>query len=142
MNDPLSELQVLVVDNQKSMRSILRELLQSIGIRGVTEAANGLEALAHLKNTQKPCDLIMCDLYMEKMDGMELCNRIRNDAALRSRLIPVIILTGETNQLVLDVVQQVGAATILKIPVSPIELKTTIQRLVGFSVEKSPAKAT
>ena len=142
MNDPLSELQVLVVDDMKSMRGILRGLLNSIGIRSVTEAANGLEALAHLQNTQKPCDLIICDLYMEKMDGMELCNRIRNDAALRSRLIPIIILTGETNELVLDVVQQVGAATILKKPVPPQELKTTIQRLIGFMVEKSPAKTT
>ena len=142
MSDPLSELQVLVVDDQKSMRGILRGLLQSIGIRGVTEAANGLEALAHLQNTKKQCDLIMCDLYMEKMDGMELCNRIRNDAVLRSRLIPILILTGETNQLVLDVVQQVGAATILKKPVAPQELKSTIQRLVGFSSGKSPVKVS
>lgn len=139
MNDPLSVLQIMVVDDQSSMRSILRELLQSIGIRGITEASNGAEALAHLKSHGTACDLIMCDLYMEKMDGMELCNKIRTDEALRKRRIPFVMLTGESNALVLEVIRQVGAATILKKPISPAELKRAIEQLVGFSGRKTPS---
>lgn len=139
MNDPLSVLQVLLVDDQRSMRGILRDLLQSIGIRRITEAANGVEALAHLNAYDLSCDLIICDLYMEKMDGMELCNKIRNDGSLRNRRIPIIMLTAENNALVLDVVRQVGAATILHKPISGVELKTAIERLVGFSGGKSPS---
>lgn len=141
MNDPLSVLQVLLVDDQRSMRGIMRELLQSIGIRRIAEAANGVEALAHLNSPVLPCDLIICDLYMEKMDGMELCNRIRSDASLRSRRIPIIMLTAENNELVLGVVRQVGAAAILNKPISAAELKTAIERLVGFSGGKSPSLA-
>lgn len=141
MNNPLSVLQVLIVDDETAMRGIVRSLLNTIGIRSITEASNGAEALAHLKANLVPCDLIMCDLYMDKMDGMQFCNMIRKDEALRNRRIPIIIMTSENNPLVLDVVRQVGAGEVLIKPIAPIDLKSTIEKLVGFSGGKTAAKA-
>ena len=142
MNNPLSVLQVLIVDDEAAMRGIVRSLLNTISIRSITEAANGAEALAHLSANLVPCDLIMCDLYMDKMDGMQFCNMMRKDEALRNRHIPIIIMASENNPLVIDVVRQVGAGEILIKPISPAELKATIEKLVGFSGGDKAAKVS
>lgn len=136
-----SSLSILVVDDEAAMRTVVKNLFYAIGIRQVTEASNGVEALALLTANAGQFDLIMCDLYMEKMDGMQLCNSIRNNPTLRSRHIPIIMMTSETNALVLDVVHQVGAARVLNMPISLVELKTTVEKLVGFSLEQSSTKA-
>lgn len=81
-----SMLQVLVVDDQKSMRSIIRDLLKQAGIDKVEEGVNGDEALKWLRNPRADDpDVIITDLYM---DGMELCNQtaaMKNRAAARPR---------------------------------------------------------
>jgi two-component system, chemotaxis family, chemotaxis protein CheY len=141
MNNSLSVLQVLIIDDEVAMRGIVKGVLKSIGIRTVLEASNGAEGLAILKANKTQCDVIMCDLYMDQMDGMQFCNMIRKDETLRNRQIPIIIMTSEDNPLVLDVVRQVGAGEILVKPISPVDLKSAIERLVGFSGGKTTAKA-
>jgi len=123
------------------MRKILRQLLESITIRNVTEAANGHEALDILGTYGDTCDLIMCDLMMDKMDGLEFCNAVRRDENLRKRHIPILLLTAERDKLVLDVVRQVGASAIVHKPVSAPELKVVIERLIGFNGASSRASA-
>jgi two-component system, chemotaxis family, chemotaxis protein CheY len=137
MDDPMSALNILIIDDQRAMRSILRQLLESIGIRNVRDAPNGDEALAMLTEYGEPCDLILCDLFMDKMDGLQFCNAIRRDADLRNRHIPVLLLTAERDKLVLDVVRQVGATAIAHKPISAPELRAAIERLVGFSGKAS-----
>ena len=74
------------------MRSILRQLLAQIGIEDVLEAANGEEAIEIIDRpeTEEP-DVIICDLHLDKLDGMELCNMFRRD---KDRVTPIIIVTG------------------------------------------------
>jgi len=141
MSNPLSTLSVLVIDDQRAMRKILRQLLESITIRNVTEAANGQEALDILSTYGDTCDLIMCDLMMDKMDGLEFCNAVRRDENLRKRHIPILLLTAERDNLILDVVRQVGATAIAHKPISAPELKMVIERLVGFNGASSRARA-
>lgn len=130
----LSMLRVLVVDDQKSMRSIIRNLLKQAGIDQVEEAANGEQALKYLQNprSHKP-DVIITDLYMDGMDGMELCNAIRRNEKLRGRSTPIIILTGEEDELMHEVGRQLGAASVLTKPVNAQELLDEIQSAIGYS---------
>jgi two-component system KDP operon response regulator KdpE len=79
------ETRVLVVDDEKSLRDFVRRNLEVRGYR-VETAANGLEALA-LINT-KPFDLVILDLMMPHMDGLEATRRIR-----QASIVPIIILT-------------------------------------------------
>jgi two-component system KDP operon response regulator KdpE len=76
---------VLVVDDEQPLRDFIRKNLEARGFT-VHAAANGLEALA-LFNTQ-PLDLIILDVMMPNMDGLETARRIR-----QSSLVPIVILT-------------------------------------------------
>ena len=76
---------VLVVDDEQPLRDFIRKNLEARGFT-VHAAANGLEALA-VFNTQ-PLDLIILDVMMPTMDGLETARRIR-----QSSLVPIVILT-------------------------------------------------
>ncbi|MHA1154384.1 MAG: response regulator [Alphaproteobacteria bacterium] len=130
-----NSIRVLVVDDQRTMRAIIRRLLSQIGVRDVDDAEDGEVALEmlHHPTADKP-DIVICDLHMEKMDGMDFCNHVRRDKNDVIRAIPIIILTGEQDTFVHDVTKQVGAATVLVKPVSAEDLKTQIQAAIGFTI--------
>jgi two-component system KDP operon response regulator KdpE len=76
---------VLVVDDEKPLRDFVRRNLEARGYK-VLNAANGLEALAIFKNEQ--VDLVILDIMMPHLDGLETARRIREDSH-----VPIIILT-------------------------------------------------
>jgi DNA-binding NtrC family response regulator len=78
---------ILVVDDQESMRDMLADLLDMMGHEART-ASGGAEALERLR--QESVDLVITDLNMPEMDGMELTKRIKSDAPD----MPVIVITG------------------------------------------------
>ncbi len=78
---------ILVVDDQESMRDTLAELLDLLG-HDTFKAAGGAEALGRLE--QNDVDLVIADLNMPEMDGMELTRRIK----ARTPLLPVLVITG------------------------------------------------
>ena len=72
--NPLEDLRILIVDDQRSMRGILRRLLNDIGVRDIIEGSSGEDALEKIQTAnEKARDLVICDLYMEHMDGLEFC---------------------------------------------------------------------
>jgi CheY-like chemotaxis protein len=130
-----TSIRVLVIDDHRTMREIVRRLLGQIGIQDVEGAEDGAAALKLLHSTQaQPPDLIICDLHMEKMDGMDFCSKLRHDKNEALRAIPVIILTGEQDTFVHDVTRQVGATMVLVKPVSASDLKERIEAAVGFTI--------
>ena len=136
-DDATGAIRVLVVDDQSAMRSIIRQLLHQVGIDDVVEAENGEQAFDMLRNAgNKDPDVIICDLHMNRGDGMEFCNAARRDEKLRNRHIPILILTGDTDEMMHDVAAQVGAAAILTKPISALDLRRQIEMAVGYSVGK------
>ena len=125
------DIRVLVIDRQRGMRSILRQLLAQIGIEDVIEAKNGEEALEIIDQTGtvEP-DVIICDLHLDKLDGLELCNMFRLD---KERVTPIIIVTGESDEFLHEVARQVGAVEVLTKPVSAPDLLVQIQTAIGFT---------
>ncbi len=82
----LHTFKILVVDDQRSMRGILRQLLRSLGIDEVVEAANGAQAIELLMAAKDPdIDLIICDLFMDEMDGLTCSARSASRISRRSR---------------------------------------------------------
>lgn len=81
MNNPL----VLVVDDEKPLRDFVRRNLEARGYK-VSTASNGLEAMATFNN--EDIDLVILDVMMPHMDGLETTRRIRE-----SSKVPIIILT-------------------------------------------------
>jgi CheY-like chemotaxis protein len=137
MRDDATEyaLRVLLIDDQKTMRNIMRELLHQIGIYDVDEAEDGAVALEFLRDYVTPFpDLIICDLHMEHMDGIEFCNAVRRDKTLRNQGVPVVILTGDHDPLLHEVAEQVGAVSVVTKPITAVALKQLISDKVGFAL--------
>lgn len=90
---------VLVVDDDEDIRTAFQELLEDEG-RVVFTARNGREALDALTRIPRPC-LILLDLWMPVMDGVQVLQHLRNDVEAAS--IPVVVVTASRNAPVSDV---------------------------------------
>lgn len=116
---------VLVVDDEEQNRSLLRDPLEARGYK-VEEAENGLQALQ--KIAVHPPDVILLDLMMPKMDGFEVCRRLRKDA--KTAHLPILMVTAlsERGDRLLGI--QAGANDFLN---KPIDIQDVILR-VGNAV--------
>lgn len=123
----------LVIDDQRTMRSIVRQMLQTIGIDQIEEYSEGAAAWEYLTGcTFEVPDFIICDLHMEGMDGLQFINKIRRSKDVAIHQIPVLILTGDPDELIQGVADQVGAAKVLHKPISAPELRVEIAEILGI----------
>src|SRR6267142_6265064 len=89
--EPTPKTVILVADDEDAMLSLLREALQSVQY-DVVVAHNGEEAIEKLRKT--PPDLVLLDVQMPKMNGYDVCRKIKSDVFLRH--IPVMMLTAQS----------------------------------------------
>jgi EAL domain-containing protein (putative c-di-GMP-specific phosphodiesterase class I)/FixJ family two-component response regulator len=89
-NDSVQNLHVLVVDDKAFVRTMTGRVLKTAGIHNTSYAADGREALDILRRNDPPVDLVLCDLMMPDMDGVEL---VRHSAEL-SHKPPFILVSG------------------------------------------------
>jgi putative two-component system response regulator len=80
---------IVIADDDLPTLDLLRQMLENLGYEA-RMTTNGLEALSAIR--EEPPDLLLSDVMMPQMDGLELCRRIKEDRA--TRLIPVVLLTG------------------------------------------------
>ncbi len=132
--DLLGIIRVLIVDDQRTMRSIIRALLNNNGIKKVTEAREGSEALKIMEQTKTSIDVVICDLHMKGMDGLEFCQKVRMSKQQRIRDVKIIILTGDEDPFIHGVSEQVGAATVLTKPVTSEVLRMEIAKAVDVAI--------
>jgi two-component system cell cycle sensor histidine kinase/response regulator CckA len=116
---------VLVVDDEEQNRSLLRDPLEARGYE-IAEAENGLQALQ--KIAARPPDVILLDLMMPKMDGFEVCRRLKKDP--KTAHIPILMVTAlsERGDRLMGI--QAGANDFLN---KPIDIQDVILR-VGNAV--------
>lgn len=126
---------VLIVDDEPNVRLMLRTALESAGYR-VLEAADGLGALSRLGDGT--CDLVLLDLRMPKLDGMETLARLRE----RGNLVPVVMLTAHGS--IPDAVSamRLGAIDFLAKPITPAELRSVVAEVIRRDrAQPAPAPA-
>src|SRR5437868_11351246 len=115
MSGPVFEtLRVLVVEDNQHMRSLLRSLLNSIGIREIHEATNGATALELLR--EKPCDLVLSDLAMKPMDGIDFTRDVRQSPRSANPFLPVIMVTGHTERHKVEAARDAGVTEFIAKP--------------------------
>jgi two-component system chemotaxis response regulator CheY len=122
-----SSLQVLVVDDQTSMRALVRSCLLQLGCSQVTEAEDGRSALARLKSA--PVQLIISDLNMPGLDGLGLLRAVRESDTMKT--LGFIMLTSRGDD---DLVRQAVALKVnnyLMKPFSIGSLRSKIESVVG-----------
>jgi len=113
---------ILIVDDVKVNREVLSGLVQVIGHTPIL-AENGLIALEKLK--EQAFDLVLLDVMMPGMDGFELLNYIKDDAALRH--IPVIMITAVDDKNSLDYCMKTGADDYLTKPLNSVLLQAKMK---------------
>lgn len=112
---------VLVVDDEPQNRSLLRDPLEASGYE-VREAENGWQALQ--KIAARPPDLILLDLMMPEIDGIEVCRRLKKDA--KTAHIPILMVTALTDRRERLAAIKSGANDFLN---KPVDLKDVILRV-------------
>lgn len=118
---------VLVVDDDRDARTLLRTTLEASGFR-VAEAPDGPEALAMLEGSSDPFDLVTLDLQMEQMHGLEVLKRIRSRMATVS--LPVVVATGSDDPEVEMSLFEAGADDFVVKPVDPRRFILRVQAVL------------
>ncbi|MBI3106711.1 MAG: response regulator [Candidatus Rokubacteria bacterium] len=116
---------ILVVDDDADVRETLSESLDSLGYRVL--AADSAEAALAVLDTTLP-ELVLTDVHMGAMSGIELCGRLKADPRLQ--LIPVVILTGVSDLDARVAGLAAGADDFFGKPVELLELRTRVTALL------------
>jgi two-component system alkaline phosphatase synthesis response regulator PhoP len=114
---------ILVVEDEKNIRELIEFNLKNAGF-SVVKAADGKEALEKLNSE---VDLIVLDLMLPEIDGMEVCKEIRSNDKLRK--IPIIMLTAKGEEVERILGLEMGADDYMTKPFSPRELIARIKAI-------------
>ena len=118
---------ILVVDDDRAIRQMLIEALTLDRLYLVEEAANGIEASIKL-GTYRP-DLLILDIFMPEMDGLEVCRIIKTEPELAD--MQVIITTGHPEHTKLDEVIKMGFTQIFSKPFDLWDLVKTVENILA-----------
>ena len=128
-------MKILLVDDEPALRELLRATFEGADV-SVDEAESGLEAEARIRR-RRP-DVIVLDLRMPVMDGVELCKRLKADA--KTNEIPIVLLTGADPDEARRA-QRAGAAALVRKPFSPLDLLAVVESVaVGAPTSRRPRR--
>jgi DNA-binding NtrC family response regulator len=116
---------ILIVDDEPNVRLMLETALQSAGYT-VTLAEDGRAALEWLQKPDSACDLVVLDLMMPRMDGMELLRRLR----AAGLAVPVVILTAHGSIPEAVEAMKQGAIDFLTKPITPEALRRVVAEVI------------
>jgi len=125
-NEPgsMKSIRALIVDDSSVMRKIVERSLRQAGIEitQVLEAGNGAEALGVLRDNA--VDLILCDINMPVMDGLEFVKQL--STVEKSRGIPVVMITTEGSETHVVQALSAGARGYIRKPFTPDQVKERV----------------
>src|SRR4051812_18294797 len=125
---------ILLVDDEESIQKLLAYPLERDGYR-VVQARDGEEALRRFD--ERPVDLVVLDLMLPKLDGLEVCKRLRAESS-----VPIIMLTARDDELDKVVGLELGADDYITKPFSIREFRSRVRaapRRAGAARQDRPA---
>jgi len=121
-----ANMKILIVDDKASMRSAMKKILVSLGLTDITQAVDGEDAWYKIKDTfQKggAYDLIMSDMEMPKMSGLELLKAVRSSDQI-NQISFIMVTTVTAKQIIMETMRLGVQAYIIKpFNESMVELK-------------------
>ena len=118
---------ILITEDSPTMRSLIISTLADLGDFEIVEAANGFEALRILP--REKVDLVITDINMPDINGLELVSFVKNNPNYRS--IPLFIISTEGRERDKEKGLALGADAYLVKPFAPEELQALVQRYLG-----------
>ena len=116
---------ILVVDDSTTIRQVITFCLKEVGYQ-VIEAVDGKDAMEKLSKNQ--VNLLLTDLYMPKMNGLELSKEVR--ASANHKFIPIIILTTEAQPSLKEEGRSIGVTGWFVKPFEPEQLIKVVKRVL------------
>jgi two-component system chemotaxis response regulator CheY len=125
----MDKVRALIVDDSSVMRKIVERSLRQAGIEleRVLEAGNGAEALAAL--AKEPLDLILCDINMPVMDGLEFVKQL--STIENAKGVPVVMITTEGSENHVVQALSAGAKGYIRKPFTPDQVKEHVLPVLG-----------
>ncbi|KKB96367.1 Chemotaxis protein CheY [Candidatus Arcanobacter lacustris] len=118
---------ILIVDDYKTMLRIIKNLLSQLGFNNVEEATSGAIALTKLK--EKKFDLIISDWNMDQMTGYDLLKSVRADPDFKN--LPFILITAESKTENVVAAKAAGVNNYIVKPFNAETLKTKLVSVLG-----------
>jgi len=117
----MKKVRALIVDDSSVMRKIVERSIRQAGIElaEVREASNGAEGLGALKN--ESVDLILCDINMRVMDGLEFLRQLQTVESAKG--VPVVMITTEGSESHVVQALSIGARGYIRKPFTPEQVK-------------------
>ncbi|MFN3523398.1 MAG: response regulator [Phenylobacterium sp.] len=122
-------LKILIVDDNHHMRVLLAEILRAIGVNAIFEAADGAEGLQMMRS--HAVDIVMTDLTMQPLDGIDFVRLLRNSPDSPNQMIPVIMVTGHSTMKRVAEARDAGVNEILTKPLTARGVIDRITRVIN-----------
>lgn len=122
-------LNLLLVDDNPHMRAVLMEILRALGVRNIWMANDGAEALQLIRH--HTVDIVLTDLQMQPLDGIDFVRLLRNSPDSPNPMLPVIMITGHSTMRRVAEARDVGVTEFLS---KPVTARGLLQR-IGLVVE-------
>ena len=129
MSIPYDKMRVLVVEDHKFTRQLIKEILQNLGCQQskIIEAEDGESGLIAQQET--PADLIICDWQMNPMDGLTLVQKLRDPDNSNNPFVPVILCSAHTDRELIQQAVDDGVNEIMAKPISISALESRIRMI-------------
>ena len=128
-NYNIQQLHFLVVDDNKHMSMLIKNLLHALGSRMVAEANDAADAFAEL--THFPADIIITDYHMQPLDGLDFVRLVRTGSDSPNPLVPIIMLSGHTEMNKIMQARDAGVHEYLAKPISAKSLYSRIDSIIA-----------
>jgi two-component system chemotaxis response regulator CheY len=132
----INSVSVLVIDDSQTLRSIFKNMLKHIGVRDILEAESGVDAFEILMSHNP--DLIITDINMEPMNGIEFVKKMRGIEKYKN--IPVIMISTEANEKNIMLAKELDVKRFISKPFSQQDLDSAIKGVMtlGGNIEDLP----
>ena len=132
-------MKVLLADDSMTIRMILKNLLNELGISDITEGKNGQEAIDLLGQSQ--FDLVLTDIHMPKVDGLAVLENIKMDPESTHKNVPVVIISSDTDYRQIERARDLGAFGYIKKPFKRESLQAAIKAAQEAEVRRQSESA-
>lgn len=109
-------LKILLVDDNQHMRMMVTEILRAVGVRHILQASDGSEALNLMRH--EPVDIVIADLAMSPVDGIDFVRLLRNSPDSPNHLCPVIMMSGHSTERRVGEARDAGINTFIAKPIT------------------------
>lgn len=125
----LSDLKILVIENNAHMRAILTTILRAFGVSQIMEADTPLTGFALVAT--EDIDLVLLDFFLGDHDGYDMVALLRGERPCPNHDVPIIIITAAPQHPRVLAARELGADDILGKPVTPLEIFEVIDRVMS-----------